>query len=184
MNHHSGYCTHLRWQLPYVPFFILFNLCIFFVYGVMDSECEFMFAALAGKGVSKTSNIKVVLNGGQKLSFVRSDGSFALYPSATHIYNSSKTVLKRIIWSILFTLALLHWVGTGRREIYKRSIPLTFSWCSQGVPAGTHLLEVVALGYFFSPVMCLSMLLHCLFPLLCISCRTSAWPQPEFCSNF
>jgi hypothetical protein len=63
----------------------------------MDSECEFMFAALAGKGVSKTSNIKVVLNGGQKLSFVRSDGSFALYPSATHIYNSSKTVLKRII---------------------------------------------------------------------------------------
>jgi hypothetical protein len=82
------------------PFFILFNLCIFFVYGVMDSECEFMFAALAGKGVSKTSNIKVVLNGGQKLSFVRSDGSFAF----------------------------------------------------QGVPAGTHLLEVVALGYFFSPV--------------------------------
>ncbi|KAH9566708.1 hypothetical protein CY35_04G143000 [Sphagnum magellanicum] len=56
--------------------------------------------ALAGKGVSKTSNIKVVLNGGQKLSFVRSDGSFAF----------------------------------------------------QGVPAGTHLLEVVALGYFFSPV--------------------------------
>jgi hypothetical protein len=53
--------------------------------------------ALAGKGVSKTSNIKVVINGGQKLSFVRSDGSFALYPSATHIYNSSKTVLKRII---------------------------------------------------------------------------------------
>jgi len=75
--------------------FILFNLCIFFVYGVMDSECEFMFAALAGKGVSKTSNIKVVLNGGQKLSFVRSDGSFALYPSATHIYSSS--ILKRII---------------------------------------------------------------------------------------
>jgi hypothetical protein len=56
--------------------------------------------ALAGKGVSKTSNIKVVLNGGQKLSFVRIDGSFAF----------------------------------------------------QGVPAGTHLLEVVALGYFFSPV--------------------------------
>jgi hypothetical protein len=82
------------------PFFISFNLCIFFVYGVMDSECEFIFAALAGKGVSKTSNIKVVLNGGQKLSFVRSDGSFAF----------------------------------------------------QGVPAGTHLLEVVALGYFFSPV--------------------------------
>jgi hypothetical protein len=82
------------------PFFILFNLCIFFVYGVMDFECEFMFAALAGKVVSKTSNIKVVLNGGQKLSFVRSDGSFAF----------------------------------------------------QGVPAGTHLLEVVALGYFFSPV--------------------------------
>jgi hypothetical protein len=40
------------------------------VYGVMDSECEFMFAALAGKGLSKTSNMKVVLNGGQKLSFV------------------------------------------------------------------------------------------------------------------
>ncbi len=150
----------------------------------MDSECEFMFAALAGKGVSKTSNMKVVLNGGQKLSFVWSDDSFALYPSATHLYSTSTTVLKRKIWSILFTLALLHWAGTGRREIYTRSIPLTSSWCSQGVPAGTRLLEVVALGYFFSPVMCLSMLLHCPFLLWCISCRTSAWPQPEFCSNF
>lgn len=48
----------------------------------------------------KTSNVKVVLNAGQKVAFIRPDGYFAFY----------------------------------------------------GVPAGTHLIEVVALGYFFSPV--------------------------------
>jgi len=55
---------------------------------------------LGAKGLSKTANMKVVLNGGQQVSFIRSDGSFAFH----------------------------------------------------GVPAGTHLLEVVALSYFFSPV--------------------------------
>ncbi|KAI5072413.1 hypothetical protein GOP47_0012519 [Adiantum capillus-veneris] len=48
----------------------------------------------------KTSNVKIVLNSGQKVAFIRPDGYFA------------------------FT----------------------------GIPAGTHLLEVIAPGYFFSPV--------------------------------
>eukprot|EP01018_Ginkgo_biloba_P006729 Gb_01075 [translate_table: standard] len=49
---------------------------------------------------SKTANVKVILNGGQNVSFIRPDGYFSFY----------------------------------------------------SIPAGTHLLEVVALGYFFSPV--------------------------------
>ncbi|KAG7024445.1 ER membrane protein complex subunit 7-like protein [Cucurbita argyrosperma subsp. argyrosperma] len=48
----------------------------------------------------KISNIKVILNGGQRVTFLRPDGYFSFY----------------------------------------------------NVPAGTHLLEVAALGYFFSPV--------------------------------
>jgi hypothetical protein len=56
---------------------------------------------MRGKGLGKLTNMKVVLNGGEQVSFVRQqDGSF------------------------LF----------------------------EDVPAGTHLLEVVAPGYFFSPV--------------------------------
>jgi hypothetical protein len=55
---------------------------------------------MRGKGFSKIANTKVVLNGGEQVAFIRTDGSFAF----------------------------------------------------EGVPAGTHLLEVVALGYFFSPV--------------------------------
>jgi hypothetical protein len=39
-----------------------------------------LFSGLGAKGLSKTANMKVVLNGGQQVSFIRSDGSFALYP--------------------------------------------------------------------------------------------------------
>ncbi|KAK8939668.1 hypothetical protein KSP40_PGU010252 [Platanthera guangdongensis] len=49
---------------------------------------------------TKTSNIKVILNGGQTTSFVRADGYFSFY----------------------------------------------------NIPAGTHLIEVSAMGYLFSPV--------------------------------
>lgn len=49
---------------------------------------------------AKTSNIKVILNGGQTTSFVRADGYFSFY----------------------------------------------------NIPAGTHLIEVAAMGYLFSPV--------------------------------
>ncbi|KMT18976.1 hypothetical protein BVRB_2g030740 [Beta vulgaris subsp. vulgaris] len=49
---------------------------------------------------AKTSNIKVILNGGQRTTFLRPDGYFSFH----------------------------------------------------NVPAGTHLLEVAATGYFFSPV--------------------------------
>jgi hypothetical protein len=56
---------------------------------------------MGGKGLGKLPNVKVVLDGGQQVAFIRQhDGSFAF----------------------------------------------------EDVPAGTHLLEVVALGYFFSPV--------------------------------
>jgi len=49
---------------------------------------------------SKTANVKVILDGGDRVSFIRSDGYFSFYD----------------------------------------------------VPAGTHLIEVVAMGYIFSPV--------------------------------
>ncbi|XP_074287112.1 ER membrane protein complex subunit 7 homolog [Silene latifolia] len=49
---------------------------------------------------AKTSNVKVILNGGQRVTFLRPDGYFSFY----------------------------------------------------NVPAGTHLIEVAAPGYFFSPV--------------------------------
>ncbi|XP_038696484.1 ER membrane protein complex subunit 7 homolog [Tripterygium wilfordii] len=49
---------------------------------------------------AKKSNVKVILNGGQKVTFVRPDGYFSFH----------------------------------------------------NVPAGTHLIEVAAIGYFFSPV--------------------------------
>lgn len=43
-------------------------------------ENVLLFSGLGAKGLSKTANMKVVLNGGQQVSFIRSDGSFALYP--------------------------------------------------------------------------------------------------------
>nr|XP_027082995.1 ER membrane protein complex subunit 7 homolog [Coffea arabica] len=49
---------------------------------------------------AKTSNVKVILNGGQEVTFLRPDGYFSFH----------------------------------------------------NVPAGTHLIEVAAIGYFFSPV--------------------------------
>ncbi|KAJ9167712.1 hypothetical protein P3X46_019318 [Hevea brasiliensis] len=61
---------------------------------------------IAGVGVKgfgfpgKLSNVKVILNGGQSITFLRPDGYFSFY----------------------------------------------------NVPAGTHLIEVAAIGYFFSPV--------------------------------
>ncbi|PWZ06614.1 ER membrane protein complex subunit 7 [Zea mays] len=57
---------------------------------------------------AKTSNTKVILNGGQRVTFARPDGYFALYPT-------------------------------------NDSLP-------HNVPAGTHLIEVSSIGYFFSPV--------------------------------
>ncbi|KAK1613032.1 hypothetical protein QYE76_036705 [Lolium multiflorum] len=58
-------------------------------------------ASAKGFGLpAKTSNTKVILNGGQKVTFARPDGYFAFH----------------------------------------------------NVPAGTHLIEVSSLGYFFSPV--------------------------------
>eukprot|EP00250_Pteridium_aquilinum_P034748 c8042_g1_i1 orf=390-1040(-) len=56
---------------------------------------------LSGNGMPvKASNVKISLNAGQKVAYIRPDGYFAFH----------------------------------------------------GVPAGTHLLEVIAPGYFFSPV--------------------------------
>ncbi|KAJ7556335.1 hypothetical protein O6H91_05G078900 [Diphasiastrum complanatum] len=48
----------------------------------------------------KAANVKIILNGGQRITFIRPDGYFSF----------------------------------------------------QGIPAGTHLIEVCAMGYFFSPV--------------------------------
>ncbi|OAY27414.1 ER membrane protein complex subunit 7 homolog [Manihot esculenta] len=60
-------------------------------------------AGVGAKGFGlpgKLSNVKVILNGGQNITFLRPDGYFSFY----------------------------------------------------NVPAGTHLIEVAAIGYFFSPV--------------------------------
>lgn len=57
-------------------------------------------AALKGFGLPGKSNVKVILNGGQRVTFLRPDGYFSFH----------------------------------------------------NVPAGTHLIEVDAIGYYFSPV--------------------------------
>ncbi|KAL6534115.1 hypothetical protein OROHE_013948 [Orobanche hederae] len=61
------------------------------------------FSATAFGLPAKITNVKVILNGGQKVTFLKPDGYFALF-------------------------------------------------ASDNVPAGTHLIEVAAIGYFFSPV--------------------------------
>jgi hypothetical protein len=44
-------------------------------------------ASAKGFGLpAKTSNTKVILNGGQKVTFARPDGYFALYPKRTMLY--------------------------------------------------------------------------------------------------
>ncbi|KAJ6915194.1 hypothetical protein NC651_017242 [Populus alba x Populus x berolinensis] len=58
-------------------------------------------------GHGKLSNVKVLLNGGQHVTFLRPDGYFSLYPAV---------------------------------------------FLTSSVHAGTHLIEVDAIGYFFSPV--------------------------------
>ncbi|KAL6523894.1 hypothetical protein OROMI_030989 [Orobanche minor] len=60
------------------------------------------FSATAFGLPAKITNVKVILNGGQKVTFLKPDGYFA--------------------------------------------------FASDNVPAGTHLIEVAAIGYFFSPV--------------------------------
>ena len=37
---------------------------------------------------AKTSNTKVILNGGQKVTFARPDGYFALYPTKNMLYHA------------------------------------------------------------------------------------------------
>ncbi|KAF3789043.1 ER membrane complex subunit 7-like protein [Nymphaea thermarum] len=76
--------------------------------------------------LGKISNVKVILNGGEKVTFVRPDGFFSLYPFLCSVRQC-------------FLMILVMWFCDG--------IPN-----SHGVPAGTHLIEVAALGYFFSPV--------------------------------
>ncbi|KAJ8421406.1 hypothetical protein Cgig2_017483 [Carnegiea gigantea] len=76
------------------------------------------------RGYGKTSNVKVILNGGQRVTFLRPDGYFSLYP--TYLLPCSFFVKHFSIFH--FTL-----------------------W-SYNVSAGTHLIEVAAIGYYFSPV--------------------------------
>ncbi|KAL6874097.1 hypothetical protein ACP4OV_014179 [Aristida adscensionis] len=73
-------------------------------------------ASVKGFGLpAKTSNTKVILNGGQKVTFARPDGYFSLYPT---------------------------------KDAMQQVYPLF----DHNVPAGTHLIEVSSIGYFFSPV--------------------------------
>ncbi|TVU08276.1 hypothetical protein EJB05_41674 [Eragrostis curvula] len=68
---------------------------------------------------AKTSNTKVILNGGQRVTFARPDGYFSFIADHT-------------ILPFLLLLDLIYF--------------------SHNVPAGTHLIEVSSIGYFFSPV--------------------------------
>ncbi|KAL9269484.1 ER membrane protein complex subunit 7-like protein [Drosera capensis] len=74
-----------------------------------------------GYGIpGKISNVKVILNGGQVVTFLRPDGYFSLS---------------------LFVL-----------DLYEGILIWNFVSHSHKVPPGTHLIEVYAIGYFFSPV--------------------------------
>lgn len=78
----------------YIPFYSLaFFLCFlpyrahFFVYidlWFMHTTDDFVLADFEGRGFGlpgKISNIKVILNGGQRVTFLRPDGFFSLYPT-------------------------------------------------------------------------------------------------------
>ncbi|XBI41726.1 hypothetical protein VPH35_126154 [Triticum aestivum] len=92
----------------YVHLEIISSQCLWSRYILMFSRevhlmlfLSVVLIAARGFGLpAKTSNTKVILNGGQKVTFARPDGYFAFH----------------------------------------------------NVPAGTHLIEVSSLGYFFSPV--------------------------------
>ncbi|KAF3528302.1 hypothetical protein DY000_02036829, partial [Brassica cretica] len=80
--------------------FISFPSCYSLATLFREINREVILAGTAIGHAAKFSNIKVVLNGGQNISFLRPDGYFTFHK----------------------------------------------------VPAGTHLIEVYALGFFFSPV--------------------------------
>nr|CAB3468530.1 unnamed protein product [Digitaria exilis] len=73
---------------------------------------------------AKTSNTKVILNGGQRVTFARPDGYFAL----------------------------CSWYSVSSAFYTVLSLLLDHIYLSHNVPAGTHLIEVSSIGYFFSPV--------------------------------
>ncbi|RZC61964.1 hypothetical protein C5167_023713 [Papaver somniferum] len=76
-----------------------------------------------GYGIlGKLSNAKVLLNGGQRTSFLRPDG-------------------KSLFFQNSFSIKLFS------SELYID----TYTY-SHNVPAGTHLIEVASVGFFFSPV--------------------------------
>ena len=57
---------------------------------------------------AKTSNTKVILNGGQRVTFARPDGYFALYPTMIHYRKfqvyfpfSSKSTCVTLVWLML-----------------------------------------------------------------------------------
>ncbi|KAF8389144.1 hypothetical protein HHK36_025837 [Tetracentron sinense] len=79
----------------------------------------------------KASNAKIFLNGGQRVSFLRSGGYFSF---------------------------LMIFDGSDARETFCQYYYfLTRYAYSHNVSAGTHLIEVAAIGYFFSPVGFLSL---------------------------
>ncbi|KAG6770766.1 hypothetical protein POTOM_026460 [Populus tomentosa] len=80
-------------------------------------------------GHGKVSNVKVLLNGGQHVAFLRPDGYFSLYPA-------------------VFLSSSVH--GSNKHSLFTSLLDLSTK--SHNVPAGTHLIEVDAIGYFFSPV--------------------------------
>ncbi|KAG6478804.1 hypothetical protein ZIOFF_062248 [Zingiber officinale] len=86
---------------------------------------------------SKLTNAKVILNGGQNITFTRADGYFSLYP------------LERYMPSVYFHSFPKDFPVGSYPDIF--AVPLK-NVGFHNVPSGTHLIEVAELGYFFSPV--------------------------------
>ena len=73
----SSHCTSCSPHPPPSPFFFW--------------DPDYLWIYLAGMGAkgfgahTKSSNVKVILNGGQRVTFLRHDGSFSLYPIFPHL---------------------------------------------------------------------------------------------------
>ncbi|KAG5590851.1 hypothetical protein H5410_041365 [Solanum commersonii] len=140
--------------------------------------------SLKGSGLAaKASNVRVILNSGQRVAFLRPDGYFSLREGmkedefAGEMVETNEGVLasrnsarlgkwgtdKRASSANVARKKgdLRREVSLKQKKIYAKSmsglfcslgISLTLVFQSHNVPAGTHLIEVSAIGYFFSPV--------------------------------
>ncbi|KAF7150471.1 hypothetical protein RHSIM_Rhsim02G0203400 [Rhododendron simsii] len=117
-------------------------------YNLGESIFTFWFADVIGLGAKglllpgKLSNVKVILNGGQRVTFLKPDGYFSF-------------CIEVVLDSFRFGLSSLFLSDrkqSGTMLLRAHVFLLNLYAQSHNVPAGTHLIEVTAIGYFFSPV--------------------------------